>query len=145
MASGKQIAALLVAVTIAGTLLTPIADVIGGSTGVQTVGNQTVTADVGNFSNDLEGYDVVQDSETVYRFNSTSGANESLTEGTDYEFDYDNARVKPLAAGSVEDGDTLYVAYDYQATSGTVTTVAGLVPMFVALMILVVLANRVDM
>lgn len=145
MASGRQIAALLIAVTIAATLLVPISDVVSSGTGQQTVTNTTVTADVGNYSEDLEGYDVDETSETVVWYNSTSGSNETLTEGTDYEFDYQDARVKPLATGPVSDGDTLYVSYDWQATDSTVSTIAGLVPLFVALLILVKLTDKVRM
>jgi hypothetical protein len=140
--NGQKIAALLIGVTIAATLLTPVASTVTDNTGTQTVTNTTVTADVGNWSADLEGYNVVQTSETVYWYNSSSGANETLTEGTDYEFDYDDARVKPLSGGSVSDGDTLYVSYDYQATSGTVQTVSDLIPMFLVLLILVTIGNK---
>lgn len=145
MVKGRTIAALLIAVTIAGTLVVPISDIVDSSTGTQTVNNTTVTADVGNYSADLEGYNVVQSSETVYWYNSSSGSNETLSEGTDYEFDYDDARVKPLASSDVSDGDTLYVSYDYEATDGTVSSIAGLVPLFVVLLMLVKLSDKVRM
>lgn len=142
--NGRQLAAVFIAVTIAAVFLTPINTVVTGSTGVQTVTNETVTADVGNYSS-VTGYDVESGSEEVIRYNESTGQNETLVEGTDYEFDYENARIKPLSGGSVDDGDTLYVSYDYQATSSTVATIGGLVPLFVALLILVTLSNKIDM
>lgn len=142
--NGRQLATIFIAVTIAAVFLTPLNTVTTGSTGVQTVNNTTVTADVGNYSS-LPKYDVQSGTEEVVWYNSTSGSNETLVEGTDYEFDNENARIRPLSGGSVSDGDTLYVSYDYQATSGTVATIGRLVPLFVALLILVTLTQKIDM
>lgn len=142
--NGRQLATVFIAITIAAVFLTPISTVVTDSTGVQTVENETVTADVGNYSG-LTGYSVDSSSEEVVWYNSTSGQNETLVEGTDYEFDYEESRIKPLSGGSVSDGETLYVSYDYQATSETVATIGSLVPLFVALLILTTLSSKIDM
>jgi hypothetical protein len=141
--NGKQMAGLFVAVTIAAVFLTPFSTIIAGSTGVQSVQNTTVTADVGNASQ-LDGYDVVADSETVYRYNQSAGTNETLTAGTDYEINDAAARLRPLASGAVQDGDTLYVSYDYRATSSTVSRIAGFAPLMLALLILVTIGNKIQ-
>lgn len=135
-------AAVFIAVTVAAVFIGPISTVVTGTTGQQSVTNESLTADVGTFQ-DLEGYDV-DDSETVYWYNKTSGQNETLTEGTDYEFDYTEGRIKFLSGGSVSSGEDVYVSYDYQATSATVATIGGLVPLFVVLLILVKLTNKMD-
>lgn len=146
MPSGKKIAVLLVALTVAAVFITPISNVVSDSTGTQSVTNTSATADIGNWSDDLEGYDVESGTTTVYWYNSSSSSNETLTEGTDYEFDYDDARVKILAGNThgISDGDQLYVSYDYAATSGATSTVANLVPLFVVLLILVTIGKEVE-
>lgn len=127
---------------IIGAILGPFTTIVGSNTGMQTVTNETVTADVGAYAT-LPGYDVQTDSETVYWFNQTAGKNETLTKGTDYEFDYPGARIKPLEGGKVNESDTLYVSYDWRASSGMTATLAGFAPLFFALLILTILAKEI--
>lgn len=141
--NGKQMAGVFVALTVAAVFITPFANVVGSSTGMQSVDTET-TANIGQ-ADDLTGYDVVDDSVVVERYNETSASNETLVEGTDYEFDNTEASLTPLESGDVQEGDTLYVSYDYRATSDSVATVSGLVPLFVVLLILVTISDKMDL
>lgn len=138
MATPKEVATVVIALTIAATLFVPIADTVEGNSGTQTVTNESVTADVGNYT-ELDGYRIDEDSETVY---NASGA--EMTRGTDYEMGYENGSIKALSGGSISDGTTIQVSYDYQATDGTTSTILDLVPLFVALLILGVMAAKIQ-
>jgi hypothetical protein len=141
MVSPREVATVLIAAAIAATLI-PAFVTATDATGTQSVTNESVTADVGNFT-ELDGWNV-NSGETVYWYNSSSGSNETVSSGTDYELDYDNGRIKALASSStISDGDTLYVTYTYDVTTGTATTVANLVPLFVVLLLLGTLAAKI--
>jgi hypothetical protein len=137
--TGRKIAALFVAVAIAATLFGPMTAAVANSTGTQSVANETVTA-AGNSYVEVTGYDVDDTSLTVERYNETSDSYETVSEGTDYEFNYSDGAIKALSGGDIGDGDELRLTYDYQATDATTTTVAGLIPLFLALLVLVTLA-----
>lgn len=143
MVKGEQIAGLLVAVTIAAVLFSPVATVVSDNTGEQTVTNETVTASHGDWV-ELNGYAIQEDSETVYWHNSTSDQWEEATSPDDYEMDYPPGAIRTNSSGTIPDGDEIRVSYTYEATSGTTSTVLGMVPMFVALLILVTLAVKVE-
>jgi hypothetical protein len=134
MASGKQIAALLIGVTIAATLFTPITTSISENTGNVEVQDETLTATVGE-ENDLRGYDI-DDGTISVEYDNGSGY-QTATEGTDYSADLDAGTITPLASGNIDDGAELRVDYDYQATSGSTTTIVGLIPLFMGLIIMV--------
>lgn len=140
--TGQSIIAVTIAVVIAITLLSPVVASIGDNTGTQSVTNETVTqsATLGD-TYDLDGYDVDPGSETVWFENGTAGSFESGTAGTDYELHEANGSVTLLSGGEIDAGDEVKVSYDYQATSDTVATVVGLVPLFVALLALVAVAG----
>lgn len=138
MAKTKQVVLVLIAVTIGGVLFTPLASSVADNSGTVSVTNESVTADAGNYT-DLDGYQIVDGSETVY---NASGAEQ--TAGTDYEMANENGSIKVLSGGSISDGETITVSYDYKATSGSTTTVVQLVPLFMALLILGVLAEKVQ-
>lgn len=142
MPSGKTIAGLLVAVTIAATLFIPINDAISNSSGEVVVDDETVTADVGN-AVALDGYSIIDGSETVERYNSTSDSYETVSSGTDYEIDNNQGTITALEGGAINDGDELRVSYEYEATDGTTSTVMGLIPMMLGLLILVTLAKPI--
>lgn len=133
----------MVALAVAATLVGPFNAAVADSTGTQSVTNESVTAEIDTFV-ELDGYDIVTDSETVYWYNNSSSSYEEVTSGTDYEMNYDPGQIKALSGGSIGDGDELKVSYDYQATDGTTTTIAGLVPLFVVLLILGVLAAKIQ-
>jgi len=144
MANSKAIVALIIGATIAATLFMPINAAVNDNVGTQTIENETdgLTADY-NTTQDLEGYNIVDGSETVERYNSTSGSWETLTAGTDYQINNEPGSIEILDTSATDAGDDIRVSYDYQATSGATTTVALLVPLFVALLVLVMLAAKV--
>jgi len=127
---------LMIAVAIAATLVSPFTGAIAGNTGeVGVAGN--VSADVGSYQ-EIEGYDVVTSNFTATDDGTT------LTEGTDYELNESAGTIKFLSGGStVTDGESVDLSYSYQATDGTTDTIAGLLPLFVALLVLVTLAAGV--
>lgn len=137
MASARNYAALLIALTIAATLFTPIADTVSSNTGLQAAGNESVTAETGTYVA-LEHPNIDKNSETVW---NATGA--EMTKGTDYEMDYEDGEIKALSGGSIADGSEITVNYDYYATTGSTTTILRLVPLFVALLILGVMASKV--
>lgn len=127
---------LMIAVAIAATLVAPFTTAIAGNTGtVSEVGN--VSADLGNYQ-DVDGYNI--DSAT---FTATDSGGTTLTESTDYELNATAGEVKFLSSGSVSDGETIELSYDYQATDGTTSTITDLLPLFVGLLILVSIAAGV--
>lgn len=130
------IAKVVVAVTIAVTIIGPFASVIGGSTGIVS-NSQDVTASVGEYQG-FEGYNVESGN-----FTATDSGGTTLTEGTDYELNATDGTVKFLSAGSVTSGDEVTLAYSYEATSGTTTTITDLLPLFLGLLVLVPIANEV--
>lgn len=141
MVSGKGIAGLMVAATIVMSMFAPIAGLVAGVQGTQSVANEQVTAANDDYV-DLDGWDVHEDSETV-EFKDGSGSWVTATEGTDYEMAYGNGSVKAVSSGAIDDGDTLRVSYDYRATEGTTAMVIGLVPLFLGLMVLGTFANKI--
>lgn len=143
MANTSKIAGVMIALTVAAVLLNPIAGVVNDNSGDQDVVNESVTAQHDEYV-DLDGYDVETDSETVYFQNGTAGTWEEATKGTDYEMNYTAGSVQALSSGEIEDGEELKVSYTYAATDGTTTTVVSMVPLFVALLILGVIASRVQ-
>lgn len=128
----------LVALTIAATLFTPVSDAVTNNSGTVTVQNETVTADTGNYTA-LDGYDIDSGSETVY-----NASGNQMTSGVDYEMGYQNGSIKALSGGDISDGSEIKVSYDYQATDSTTTTVVTLIPLFMALLILGILAAKVQ-
>lgn len=143
MVKPRHIAGLVIALTIAATLFVPIQDTVASNSGVQDVTNESVTAQHDVYV-ELNGYNVESGSETVYYTNDTSGNWETATRGTDYEMAYSPGEIKALINGSIDDGEELKVSYSYEATDGSTTTVVTLVPLFVALLMLGVMAGRMQ-
>lgn len=129
--------AVAIAVAIAAILLSPTITAVQDNTGEQTI-NESVTADVGNWTQ-LEGYQIVEDSETIEGENGTE-----YSAGDDYEMTHKNGSIKALDGGTISDGETLNATYDYEATSGMTTTVIGYGPLFLGLLLLVTLAAKVQ-
>lgn len=135
MPSSKQIVALLVAVTIAATLFVPVFDIVGQNTGTVSVANESVVANVGE-PVDLDGYDVDETSVVVTSDGSTVAT-------SDYSVDAGPGTITFADGGNVTDGETVEVSYAYAATSGTTSTLTGLIPLFMALLILGILASKI--
>lgn len=133
----SKITALVIAVTIAAVLFIPFGSIVGDSTGTQTVDNESFTAEPGTWQ-ELDGYQVVQDSETIAYDDGTGYTN--LTQGTDYELNNTAGTVKILESSSVSSGDDVRASYDWEKLDGPADTIVGLLPLFVALLILVSLA-----
>jgi len=142
---GKGITGLLIAVTIGAVFFVPVVDVIDSTTGEVEINNETVTTNASyDETYELRGDDVVTDSDTLERYNSSADSWEVLASGTDYELDNTNGTVDILSGGSVAEGDEVRASYNYQATEGIVTSVAGLLPIFLALLLLVPMADKVQ-
>ncbi|UXF50880.1 MAG: hypothetical protein HQRvContig02_17 [Haloquadratum phage sp.] len=139
----KGITGLLLAVTIGAVFFVPVVDAIDSSTGEVQIENETVTNDV-NYTEtyELSNDDVLADSETLEY--DDAGTWTTLTAGTDYTIDDANGTVQFESGGVLTEGDSVRASYTYQATEGTVTTVAGLLPLFLALLLLVPMANEVQ-
>lgn len=141
MAKARNIVGLVIAVTIAALLFAPIADSVSSNSGTQTVTNETVTADLDNYV-DLSGYAISSSSETVYGYNDSSSAWETVP-GGDYQMNYGPGEINVSSSSSiVQDGETIRVSYDYSATNSTSTTVLNLIPLLMALLILGILALK---
>lgn len=72
-----------------------------------SVTGESWTADIGNYVA-LNKDELENGSEVV-----TDNADNTYTAGTDYEMDYPNGAIKALSGGSISDGQTLSIDYDY--------------------------------
>lgn len=144
MARTSLIVGTVVAVILGAVLMPAAVEAVNNSTGEQTVTNETVTAQSGEYV-DLDGYSIVSNSETVYWYNSTSDSYETVSSGSDYEMNYDPGEIKALSGSSViSDGDKLRVSYDYEASGSTTTFVAGFIPLILALLLFSYVAFRLQ-
>lgn len=124
-------------------MLGPVSDTVDGSTGQQTVTNETVVANFNN-SADLRGYDVDAGSETVYGYNETSGNYEVASSPGDYSFDDNSGEVSFNSSSTlIDEGENVKVSYTYQAAGTLATLVIGFIPLGVGLLIFVGIANRI--
>jgi len=123
--------------------LQPVVGAVQDNTGTQAVTNETVNADLDSYA-DLGGYDVDEGSVTVYGFNDTSSSYETVS-STDYDVRYPEGELQVNSTASiVQDGETIKVSYDYQASDGVATTVIGFIPVIMATLILFVLSQGVQ-
>jgi len=140
--TGKVVLTLGVFAAIGVILLTPVVTAVNSNTGTVSVTDENVTAQTGERV-DLRGYDIDPATVTVEAYNDTSGSWETTTEYTLYEqpgeiqFDVTNSTL-------IQDGETVRVDYDYQATGELTALVAGFVPVGVGLFIFVGIARRVE-
>lgn len=138
MANARKLMALVIAATIAGTLLGPLAGTVADTTGRQTVTAENVTAN--NEFQELLGYDIVTGSVTV---NDSSG-NAVDSGNFTVRNEAGEIRVDNATSTVVSDGERVEVSYEYQATSDSTTTVAGLVPLMAVLLILATIAAKMS-
>lgn len=129
----------VIAATIAALIFPTIAAGIAGNSGTVSVTNETVAAQYDEYV-DLDGYAIVTDSETVY---AQDGGSWTTVSGTDYTMNYSDGAIS-VDSGStvVQDGETIRVSYDYQATNEQSATVLAIVPLMLALLILGVIAAK---
>ena len=142
---GRGITGLLLAVTIGAVFFVPVVDVLDQSTGDVEIENETVTNNA-QFDEiyDLQGYEIEPDSETLEVWDDGDESWVTLTAGTDYEIDNEQGTIEFIDGGEVTEGDEVRASYIYQATDGIVTSIAGLLPVFLALLLLVPMANKVS-
>jgi hypothetical protein len=135
----RKIVVIGLVIVLGVVFLQPVVAVINDNTGVQSVGNESVTADLGNFT-ELNGYSLVNGSVEVTDDSGTT----IYSEGTDYEVDYEAGKLKALTGGSISDGESLLVDYDYEATESGTTTVLGFVPVMFGVLLLVASARGIQ-
>jgi hypothetical protein len=145
--AGMKTAGLVIGVVVAaiiGVLFLPVvSDAVGSSTGSQDVTNETVTGQHGEWV-ELGGYDIDENSETVWGYNDTSGSYEQAIEGTDYDIRYSEGEIQANSSSTlIDDGEQIKVSYTYQATGSTTTLVAGFVPLMIGLLVFVSVAMKV--
>lgn len=135
----------MIALTIGAVMLVPVVDIVDSNNGEVDVENETVTTNASYTETyDLQGFNIVNGSETVERYDSGTDSWNTLSAGTDYELNETNGSVEFLSGGNVSEGDEVRASYTYEATTGTVSTVVGLIPLFLALLLLVPLATKVQ-
>jgi len=134
---------LLLAVTIGAVFFVPVVDVIDNTTGEVQIENETVTTNV-SFSEtyELRGDNITAGSETI-EVNS-SGTWTTLSAGTDYALNEGEGTIQFSDTTDVSAGDEIRASFTYQATDGIVTSIAGLLPVFLALLLLVPMANKIQ-
>lgn len=138
MVSGRMIVAVLVAAAIAATLFVPFNAAVTENSGDVDVENESISAELDTYQN-LDGYDINSGSETVRWHNGTDYV--TLSSGSDYEMRYDGGEINVSSSSNVSQGDEVLVSYTYSATDGTTGAILDLAPLFLALLILVVLAK----
>lgn len=135
--------ALAVFTAIGVVLLGPVSGVVNANTGTQTVTNESVSATFSD-SVDLTGYDIDSDSVTVYGLNDSSGSYETAPE-SDYDVSAGPGTITfDNSSSLIDDGETVKVSYDYQATGELATLVLGFTPLALGLFIFVAIAQRAE-
>ena len=142
MASTKSAVTVILGVVVVMALFPALASSVHDNTGTQSVTNESVTASNTSYV-ELDQNDLVSGSETVYWLNSTSGNYEVVSSPADYELNESDGSILANSTGSVGDGDSLKVSYDWQATDGSTTTIAGVILPLALILVLLVLANEV--
>lgn len=135
---------LLLAVTIGAVFFVPVVDVIDNTTGEVQIENETVTTNASfDETYELRGDNITAGSETIEVVNS-DGTFTTLTAGTDYALNEAEGTLQFSDTTDVSAGDEIRASYAYQATDGIVTSIAGLLPVFLALLLLVPMANKIQ-
>jgi hypothetical protein len=137
--SATKIIAIALAIAIGIIVLQPVVLAANDNTGVQSVANDQITADLGNYS-DLGGYDVDKSTVVV----EDAGGTTTYSQGSDYEVATGNGSIKALSSGTISDGQTLNVSYDYQATGGLTETVIGFVPVMFGVLMMVAASRAIE-
>lgn len=139
--NGKIAIGLALATVVAMVFFPVVVDAVNTSTGTQNVTNETVTANSGEYV-DLGGYQINENSETVYGYNDTSDSWEEATAGSDYEMSNENGSIKALSGSSlIDDGEDMRVSYTYEATGSTTTLLVGFIPMMIGVLVFAKLAR----
>lgn len=135
------ILALAVFTAVGVIFLGPVAEVTAGSTGQQTVTNETVIANYNN-SADLRGYDLDPGSETVYA--PDGGSYIVVAESGNYTLADAPGELSFNSSSTViQEGEEVKVSYTYQASGALTALVVGFVPLALGLLIFVKLSDGV--
>ena len=134
---------LVIAITIGAVFFVPVVDVINNTTGEVEIENETVTTNA-SFSEtyELRGDNITAGSETIEV--DSGGSWTTLSAGTDYALNEEAGTIQFSDTTDVSAGDEIRASYRYQATDGIVTSIAGLLPVFLALLLLVPMANKIQ-
>lgn len=131
----KTVITLFIGLMVGGMLLGPLNAAVAANTGIQTVTNESVTADTSEYV-DLTGHDIVSNSETVYWLNSSSGSYEEVQATGNYTLKEKPGQIRANASGLISDGDSLKVSYEYAATNQNATTIASMAITLVVVMLI---------
>jgi len=137
-----KVVGITVAVVIALVFLGPVSGAVTDNTGT-TNDTENVTVQTGEYVS-LGGYDLVDGTVTVERYDETAESFESTTEGTDYELNQTDGSLQALSSGAFSDGETARVAYEYKASGGLTGTVAAFIPTMLGLLAFVAVARTVQ-
>lgn len=134
---------LVIAITIGAVFFVPVVDVINNTTGEVEIENETVTTNA-SFSEtyELRGDNITAGSETIEV--NDGGTWTTLSAGTDYALNEEAGTIQFSDTTDVSAGDEIRASFTYQATDGIVTSIAGLLPVFLALLLLVPMANKIQ-
>jgi len=144
MASAKVLVGVILAVVVGIIFMPAAVSAVDTSTGTQTVTNETVTAQTGEYV-DLDGYELVDGTVTVYGYDDANSTYETAVDGTDYEVKLQPGQLQALNTSNlIEDGEEVKVSYDYQASGSMTTLVVGFVPLMIGVLLFVVLAKKTD-
>lgn len=133
----------VLALAVGAIFIGPFSSIVTSTTESKHVTNESLTADPGTWQ-DLDENSLVGGSETVFAENTTSGDFETAEKDTDYEFNYSHGRIKPLNSSTViQDGDELKVTYDWKRARGQTAQVIGLLPLFVAVFMVLIIGGQI--
>lgn len=134
---------LVIAITIGAVFFVPVVDVINNTTGEVEIENETVTTNA-SFSEtyELRGDNITAGSETIEV--NDGGTWTTLSAGTDYALNEEAGTIQFSDTTDVSAGDEIRASFRYQATSGIVTSIADLLPVFLGLLLLVPMANKIQ-
>lgn len=144
MVSARVLIAVTIGVVIGVSMIPTVIGVTDNNAGTVTETNESVSGSVElDTWYELQGYEVVSGSETVYFENGTAGSFEVASSSTDYDLNTSDGAIKLLSTGEVDAGDEVKMTYDYQATDSTTETVVDLFGLLIALVILVAISNPI--
>lgn len=142
MVKPKVVAGAVIAVVVGMVFFPAVVNAVDTSTGTQTVENETVTAQSGEYV-DLSGYQVEDGTVTVYGYNDTSASYETATSPDDYEVKFEPGELKANSSSTlIDDGENVKVTYDYKASNDTTTLIAGFIPVMIGVLLFFSLARK---
>lgn len=143
-ANGAEFVGITIAIVILVTMIGVVIPLVAANSGTVTVTNETVTSSLEyNTTYELEGFEVVSGSETVYVENGSAGSFETLA-SSEYTVDEGPGTLNVTGQSGSSAGDEVLITYDYEATDSTTQTVVDLLALFLALLGLVALSRPIQ-